>query len=192
MNVIQALISSSIRIAILKTLVINPQNSYNINELSRMTGFALRGVDKELKNLLSGGILEKSVVGNQHRYQLNPNCSIYPEIKAIIVKTVGIAYVIKKALDPVKKRIDRAFIYGSFASGDFGIESDVDLFVVSDLSGLELTKVLSDAQDTIGRSINIAHFKWDEFSRRKKEKDHFISNVTSGPIINIMGQVDES
>jgi len=192
MKVIQSLISSSVRIAILKTLTINPRDSYNINELSRMTGFSLRGADKELKNLLSGGILKKRVVGNQHRYQLNPLCSIYPEIKAIIVKTVGIADVIKKVLDPLRKNIDHAFIFGSFASGDFEIESDVDLFVVSDLSGLKLTKVLSEAQDTIGRSINIAHFKGDEFSRRKKRKDHFISKVTSGPTINIIGKMDGS
>ncbi|MFO7980735.1 MAG: nucleotidyltransferase domain-containing protein [Candidatus Aminicenantes bacterium] len=192
MNVINALISSNIRISVLKTLVINPQKSYNINELSRITGFAIRGVDKELKNLLLGGILEKSVVGNQHRYQLNQQCPIYSELKAIIVKTVGVSDVIKKALDPVKKSIDRAFIYGSFASGDFGVESDVDLFIISDLSGMEITKLLSDAQNTIGRSINTAHFKWDEFIRRKKEKDHFISNVTRGPIINIIGQGNES
>lgn len=157
-----------------------------------MTGFAIRGVDKELKNLLLGGILEKRVVGNQHRYQLNQQCPIYSEIKAIIVKTVGVADIIKKALDPVKESIDRAFIYGSFASGDFGVESDVDLFIISDLSGIELAKVLSDAQDTICRSINTAHFKLDEFRRRRKEKDHFISNVTRGPIINIIGYGNES
>ncbi len=98
------MISSSIRIAVLKTLVINPQNSYNINELSRMTVFAIRGVDKELKNLLLGGILEKRVAGNQHRYQLNQQCPIYSEIKAIIVKTIGVTDIIKKAgFVPIKK-----------------------------------------------------------------------------------------
>ncbi|MFO7981205.1 MAG: nucleotidyltransferase domain-containing protein [Candidatus Aminicenantes bacterium] len=192
MTIIKSLISSNIRIAILKILVINPQDSFNINELSRMTGFALRGVDKELKNLQSGGILKKRIVGNQHRYQLNPLCPVYSEIKAIIVKTVGIANIIKEALNPLRKKIDYAFIFGSFASGDFGSESDVDLFIVSDLSGLKLTKALSKAQDTLGRSINIAHFKGDEFNRRKKRKDHFISKAISGPIINIIGKVDGS
>lgn len=191
MNSIQALLSSKIRIGVLKILTIAPDESYNINELSRKTGFAVRGVDKELKNLLAGGILKKRIMGNQHQYQINPDCPIYAEIKKMIVKTVGIKDVVEEALKSLLKKIDYAFIYGSFASGDFNAESDVDLFVVSDVAGLELTKIISRVQETINRSVNLAHFSKDEFRRRKKEKDHFVTSVINGQVINIIGKVDE-
>jgi predicted nucleotidyltransferase len=189
---IHALVSSRIRTELLRILSVHPNDSYNINELSRISGFSLRGVDKELKNLLNGGILSRNIVGNQHRYQLNPHCPIYPEIKKIIAKTVGIADVIKTALDPIENEIDQAFIFGSFASGDYGNESDIDLFIVSDISGLRLSEVLSGAQNETGRMINIAHFRCDEFNRRKESKDHFITQVIKGPRIEIKGHLDES
>jgi predicted nucleotidyltransferase len=191
MNAIQALLSSKVRIEVLKNLTISPDESYNINELSRKTGFAVRGVEKELKNLLAGGILKKRIIGNQHQYQINPDCPIYAEIKNMIVKTVGIKDVVEKSLKPLEEKIDYAFIYGSFASGEFSAESDVDLFVVSDVSGLELTKIITGIQETINRTVNLAHFSQDEFKRRRKEKDHFVMNVITGSIINIIGRADE-
>jgi predicted nucleotidyltransferase len=189
---IRSLISSKIRIELLKILVLNPESSFNINELSRRTGFSIRGVDRELKSLFSGGILTKIVSGNQHRYQLDPSCPINREIKGIIIKTVGITHVLKKALEPVEEDIERAFIYGSFASGDYGNESDVDLFIVSELSGLKLAELLGPVQNEIGRSINISQFTLAEYDSRKRENDHFITRVLDGPKIIVFGRTNES
>ena len=104
MTDVRTLISSKTRIEILKILALNPESTFNINELSRRTGFSIRGVEKELKNLLAGGILRRNVSGNQHRYQLDLLCPIYQEIKAIITKTVGLAELVKQALISVEKK----------------------------------------------------------------------------------------
>ncbi len=189
---IYRLISSRIRIELLRILVLDPESAFNINELSRRTGFSLRGVEKELKNLLSGGILKREVTGNQHRYQLDPLCPIQREIKRLIIKTVGVAALLKKALGSAEHEIDRAFIYGSFASGDYGNDSDVDLFIVSELSGLELAERLGNVQNEIGRPINVSQLTSDEYKQRKVENDHFLTRVLEGPKIAIIGDIDES
>lgn len=192
MTDIRALISSKIRIEILRILSLNPDSKYNINELSRITEFSPRGVEKELKNLLSGGILKKEVAGNQHRYQLDALCPIYLEIKNMIIKTIGIADVIKKALRPVAPNIEHAFIYGSFATGEYRNDSDVDLFLVTGISGLKLAELLGDLQNELGRSINISQFTSDEYRQRLAQKDHFLSRVIEGPRIEIIKQKNES
>lgn len=189
---IHALISSRIRIELLKILALKPESRFNINELSRQTGFSIRGVEKELKNLLSGGILRKEVSGNQHRYQLDPLCPINREIKGIIAKTVGIAELVKQALKSVEQKIPRAFIYGSFASGDYGNDSDVDLFIITEVSGVKLAEMLGDVQTKVGRSINVAQFTLDEYNRRKEQNDHFLIRVLESPKVNIFGHEDES
>jgi predicted nucleotidyltransferase len=191
MTDVRTLISSKIRIELLKILALNPESTFNINELSRRTGFSLRGVEKELKNLLTGGILRREVSGNQHRYQLDLLCPIYQEIKSIITKTVGLTELIKQALISVEKKIELAFIYGSFASGDYGNESDVDLFVVTELSGLKLAELLGEVQNEIGRSINVSQFSAGEFKQRKEQNDHFLNRVLLGPKIHIFGHIDE-
>ncbi|MFC1816608.1 nucleotidyltransferase domain-containing protein [Thermodesulfobacteriota bacterium] len=192
MTEIQALISSNIRIELLKIMALSPNSAFNINELSRRTQFSLRGVEKELKNLLSGGILKREITGNQHRYQLDPRCPILQEIKGIITKTVGVVELIKNALKSVEKDITKAFIFGSFASGDYGYESDVDLFMVTGLTGLEVAGLIGDLQNEIGRAINVSQFSPEEFDRRKQNNDHFLSQVLKGPKIYIIGQSDES
>lgn len=189
---IHTLISSRIRVELLKILAINPESTFNINELSRRTGFSPRGVEKELKNLLSGGILRREVSGNQHRYQLDPVCPINREIKGIITKTVGIAALVKQALRSVEQKIHLAFIYGSFASGDYGNDSDVDLFIVTELSGLKLAELLAEVQNEVGRSINIAQFTIHEYDQRREQNDHFLTRVLEGPKIIIFGHEDES
>jgi predicted nucleotidyltransferase len=105
---------------------------------------------------------------------------------------VGVAELLGQALRPVKHKIDRAFIYGSFASGDYGNESDVDLFIVSKLSGLKLAELLGDVQNEIGRSINVSQFTSDEYNQRKENNDHFLTRVLEGPKITIIGDIDES
>ena len=184
---LKALISSNTRIALLRVLVLNPEGSLHISELIRRTGFSPRGVEKELKNLLAGGILKKEVTGNLHRYRLDPECPIAPEIRALIVKTVGIGDLIKEALKPLERKIELAFIYGSFASGDFGNESDVDLFILGEVSGMQLAKILAPVQNQIGRSINVSQFTPVEYRRRKEQHDHFVTRVLEGPRIPLVG-----
>ena len=189
---IHHLISSKIRVEILSVLALNPESSFNINELSRVTGFSLRGVDRELKNLLSGGLLRREISGNQHRYQLDPACPIHKEVKGIIAKTVGVADVLKKGLVQVRDEIHLAFIYGSFASGDYGNESDVDLFIVSDVSGVKLSELLGPLQEQFGRPINTSQFSLLEYQQRKDKGDHFVSRVLDGPKVVLFGSLNES
>ncbi len=189
---IHHLISSKIRVEILSVLALNPESSFNINELSRVTGFSLRGVDRELKNLLSGGLLRREISGNQHRYQLDPACPIRKEVKGIIAKTVGIADVLKKGLAQVREEIHLAFIYGSFASGDYGNESDVDLFIVSDISGIKLSELLGPLQEQLGRAINTSQFSLLEYQQRKEKGDHFVNRVLDGPKAVLYGSLNES
>jgi predicted nucleotidyltransferase len=188
---LRALISSKTRIELLKILVLNPESAFHINELSRRTGFSPRGVEKELKNLLSGGILKKEVSGNQHRYQLDPQCTINSEIRGLVLKTVGVSDVIKKALSSVEDKIDIAFVFGSFATGDYGNASDVDLLVVSNLSGVKLAELLGPAQNEIGRPINVSQFTPSEYRQRRESEDHFLIRALEGPRITIIGHIDE-
>ena len=192
MTDLRALISSKTRIELLKILALNPGSAFHINELSRRTGFSPRGVERELKSLLSGGILKREVSGNQHRYQLDPQCAINREIRGLVSKTVGVSDVLKRALSSVEDKVEIAFVFGSFASGDYGNESDVDLLLVSNLSGVRLAELLGPAQNEIGRPINISQFTHDEYRQRRRRGDHFLTRAMEGPRIVIIGRVDDA
>lgn len=189
---IHALISSKIRIALLKIVALNPDSAFHVNDLIRRTGFSPRGVEQELKNLLSGGILKREISGNQHRYRLDPQCPIKAEVQGIVLKTVGLSDVIRTALSPVEEDIHLAFVFGSFASGNYGNESDIDLLVVSALAGIKLAELLGPVQNELGRSINVSQFSPAEYKRRLEKNDHFLTRVTEASRITIIGPEDES
>jgi predicted nucleotidyltransferase len=121
--------------------------------------------------------LKKEVSGNQHHYHLDSSCPVYPEIKSLVLKTVGLCDVLKRALAPAEDHIELACVFGSFAKGDYGNESDVDVLLVSDLPGVELAKLTGPVQNEIGRAVNVSHFSVEEFRRRKQEKDHFVTRI---------------
>jgi predicted nucleotidyltransferase len=92
----------------------------------------------------------------------------------------------------VEDKIDIAFVYGSFASGDYGNNSDIDLFVVSDLSGVKLAELLGPVQNETNRAINTSQFTPTEYNQRKQGNDHFLTQVLNGPRIVIIGDMNES
>ena len=55
-------------------LLLNPDVSYHVRELARLTGTS---PGKELTKLTTGGILQRKKVGNQVHYSANLSCPIF-------------------------------------------------------------------------------------------------------------------
>ena len=54
----------------------------------------------------------------------------FSDLRAAVVKTLGVGDVLREALAPLAREIGLAFVYGSTAAGDDTAASDVDLFIV--------------------------------------------------------------
>ncbi len=80
-----------------------------------------------------------------------------------------------------------AFVFGSLAKGDAKAESDVDLMVIGELGLRPLTKLISGIAEKVGREINPHVMTPQEFSKRRREKDHFVFSVLSAPRIFVKG-----
>ena len=72
----------------------------------------------------------------------------------MIIKTVGVADILKEALSPLSKKIKAAFMFGSFVQGTERNDSDVDIMIIGDTTFAEVTSALSDAQTKLSREVN--------------------------------------
>ena len=63
--------------------------------------------------------------------------------------------------------------------------------IIGKVSLRSLSKWLSSVTDEIGRDINPHILSIDEFKKRKKEGDHFLSTVLKSPRLFIIGNEDE-
>lgn len=172
----------------LKVLLLDPGNSFYLRELAQKSDVPLRSAQIEVKRLTDAGILEREAKGRQTYYRINENCPIIPELRLMFIKTVGIADVIRDALLPESDSISYAFIYGSFAKGDIHRASDIDLFVIGNVTLRRLTALLKKVN--LYRIINSTVMSEAEFKERKAEGEHFIASLLKSPKIFLIGDED--
>lgn len=189
-GILQPLFSSQTRIRLLSVLFLNPGQSFYNRQLERIIpGLPLR---RELMKLESVGLLTSWREGNQKRYRLNPDFPIYEELRRIFLKTAGLGDIIREHLSKVKG-VELAFIYGSFAKGEEHAGSDIDVMVVGEASGMELSVAFGKIEEELGRlgGVNYSLYERAEVKQRLTQREGFISAVFSEPKIMIQGDPDD-
>jgi predicted nucleotidyltransferase len=178
--------------SILGLLFGQPDRPFHFQEIRRRIKAAGVGsVQREVRILAEVGIVDRSKVGRQVYYQANRRHPIFPELRALIAKTVGVFEVLRSALEPLRNRIRFAFVYGSFARRDDNGESDLDLLIVGPVSLEEVLEKLGHAERILGRTINPALYSEEEFRERLGSGNHFLTAVVRGEKIFLMGGDDD-
>jgi predicted nucleotidyltransferase len=77
------------------------------------------------------------------------------------------------------------------ANGTDKAQSDVDLLVIGTVGLRGLSRLLSSVSGKVGREVNPHVFTVEEFARRKKARDHFISTVLRGSKLFVVGSEHE-
>jgi predicted nucleotidyltransferase len=181
-----ALFSSRVRAKVLVVFFLSPGEKHNAWELAQRLGENYSAVWKELVRLETAGILTSDQRGNAKDYQVNPACSIAPELGAIVLKTEGVGAVIKEKLQEMG-RIEDAFIYGSFASGEADASSDLDLMIIGEANLDQLAPIISALEKDLNRPINYLIYSKEEWNEKLVLKDPFWERVTNGPKIFLVG-----
>lgn len=181
---------SEARVKILKLLLLAPDTSFYIKEMSTRVGLAFSMVYKELAKLKNLGLVIEERKGKLRLFKINKQSLLYEDLKMIFIKTVGLGDIVTEHLQKLDK-IRYAFIYGSFARGQQLKTSDVDLLIIGDLDEEELIKAISEMEKSLGREINYILWSEREFERRAKTKHHLLTEIADNSIIGLVGDVDE-
>lgn len=176
---------------VLSLLFGRPDESFFVREVARKTGVALGAVQKELMALTAAGVLERSVRGRQVYFSANRNSPVFPELRSLIAKTAGVVDVIRTGLQSIDASVDVAFVFGSIAKGEERGTSDIDLFVIGRAGFGDVVDALTESQRALGRDINPVVQSSEEFTRRVRAKDHFVTAVLQTPRLFVIGDDHE-
>lgn len=88
------LLFTAYRRQVLGLLLLRPDDSLHVREISRLTGVPAGSLHRELRTLTEAGLLLREPLGNQVRYRANRVAPLYPEL----------AEIFRKAATPEKKR----------------------------------------------------------------------------------------
>lgn len=182
-----------VRQRVLAVLFAKPDQSFYANEIISIAQSGTGAVQRELADLSEAGLITVTKVGNQKHFQANTKSPVYAELRGLVLKSVGLADVLRRALDPLADHIEIAFIYGSLANQTDKTQSDVDVLLVSaTLSYSEVFAGLEIASQQLKRNINPTLYTPDEFAQRLDQDQAFITRVMQQPKIWLIGQLEQT
>lgn len=181
------LLGSEARAKVLTTLLLGAQDRYYVRDLARRIGIQPTAVSRELLTLEKLGLINRHTEGRRLYCEINRAASVLPELRVLTLKLGGIAEALRTALEGHRSAIRWAFLYGSMATGRETAASDVDLFVIGDISSFVLTELLRPTSEVLGREINQYQITTEEFFEKRRAGHHFVTRVLAGPKLDLIG-----
>lgn len=191
MSIAAALFSDS-QARLFRWLFGQPERSFHLSELRRLTDLGSASLQRELNRLAEAGLILSERVGNLRRFQANPHSPVFAELVTLTRKTLGAAPLLHEALQPIAARLTNAYIYGSVARQTDTANSDIDLLLVGeDLSLNEILTLLLPLESQLGRKINPSCYTPAEYAKRLAEPDSFINRVLAQPTLPLIGNAHD-
>lgn len=185
MNQLSEILSSRTRAEIFRLLFGTVEEELHLREIQRRSGLNESTIRQELRKLVRLDLVKRRKDSNRVYYKARKSNPLYPELRNLVLKTVGLTDVLRSALQD--ERIQVAFVFGSIADGKETADSDVDLFVIGQLGLRGISELLSGISEKIGREINSHVMSVNAFRKRIETGEHFISRVIESPKLFILG-----
>ena len=185
-EILERLFSSRTRIGLLSLFFSQPDRRYYVRQIARELKRDISGIKRELDNLERAGILASEKVGNLRYYAANRHALLFPEIKGIIDKTVGVAATMEEVLKGVAG-VRSAYLYSRNSHPPGEGPGDIDLLIVGQVDLREINEVVTHLEGKLGRQINYTVFDEAEYERRRTEGDPFLSAILQGRRVILVG-----
>ncbi|HQO27672.1 MAG TPA: nucleotidyltransferase domain-containing protein [Candidatus Pacearchaeota archaeon] len=179
---------SKTRKKIILLLFYNPHKSYYLREIARLIGVSAGQARQELEKLKKSGVLLSEKRGNLVYFQVNTASPLYRDLKNVIDKTIGLKVILAEELKKLAG-LDFAFLFGSYVKGDFGPESDIDLYLIGEVKEEEVHQAVKAAEQRIYRAVDYHLADQEEF-REKLARTFFHQEILKNYIL-IIGDEDE-
>ena len=187
--ILNTLIGSKGKVALLSVLLDGKQRRIHIRELARNSGLSAPSLMREAKSLVRIGLLREERDGNRVDYLANVDSPLYTSLSELVCRTTGPELALRESF--AESDNDVVFIYGSRAKGNERTDSDYDVFVIG-REGLRKTAArVGEVANRIGIEVNPYVMATKEFKQRLSVGDHFLSEVMASPKIFLKGDEDE-
>jgi predicted nucleotidyltransferase len=189
LDMVSRLLFGSTRREVLALLLGRPDERFYLREILRAVGGGSGAVQRELKQLVEAGLIEREARGHQVYFSANREAAIFSELQAIVEKTAGAVDVLRASLAMLiaQRRIELSLIYGSVAGGRKHAKSDVDLLVVGDVPLADLVPALRAAEARLGREVNPTVYPLREFRDKLRRGAPFLRRILAGPKLFVAG-----
>jgi predicted transcriptional regulator len=159
-NLLSGIISSKTRIKLLMRFFFNPKTRSYLRELAKEFNVSSNAVREELNQLTSTNLLKSEKNGRQVHYMANTEHTLFPELKSMVSKVMGIDQVIDGIVNRLGD-LERAYLIDDYAEGkDTGI---IDILLVGNIDQYHLNDLSRKTERYINRKIRSLVLSKDEY-----------------------------
>jgi len=160
-NLFSGIISSKTRIKLLIRFFFNPETKSYLRELAKEFDISTNSIREELNQLTSTNLLKSEKSGRQVHYMANKEHPIFPELKSMVSKVMGIDQVIDGIVERLVD-LECAYLIDDYAEGkDSGI---IDLVLIGNIDQFHLNDLSRKTERYIKRKIRSMVISREEFS----------------------------
>ena len=158
-NLLAGLIASKTRIKLLMRLFFNPKARSYLRELAKEFNVSTNAVREELNQLKKTNLLKSEKNGRQVYYMANTEHALFPELKSMVSKVMGIDQVIDSIISRLGN-LEKAYLVDDYAEGkDTGI---IDIILIGDIDQYHLNDLSRKTEKYIKRKIRTLVISKDE------------------------------
>lgn len=173
-NLFAGIISSKTRIKLLVRFFFNPKTKAYLRELSKEFNLSTNAVREELNQLTKSKLLTSEKNGRSVYYKANNKHPLFPELKAMVGKVMGIDQVIESILTRLGA-LEKAYLIDDYAEGkDSGI---IDLVLVGNIDPYHLNDLSRKTERYINRKIRslvLNDVEYERFLSRLQNRPHLL------------------
>ena len=181
------LLRSQVQGDLLALLYLRPDREYSLTEAAARIGASVKAVHHEASRLVEAGFLADRRLGNVRLLRAATETPLARPLTDLLAVTYGPLPVLTDALTAIPN-IERAFIYGSWAAryrGEPGpVPNDIDVLVIGTVDPDELDRVAQQAQQRLGRRVNIRRVRPAAW-RQAHPSDPFLRSVRERPTVEL-------
>src|SRR4030042_2797378 len=138
-SLFSGLISSKTRIKLLVRFFFNPAIRSYLRELAKEFNLSTNAVREELNQLTKTNLLKSHKNGRNVYYAANPDHPLFPELKSMVSKVMGLDQVIEGIVRRLGD-LESAYLIGDYAEGkDTGI---IDLLLIGRIDQYHLNDLI--------------------------------------------------
>ena len=169
---------------VLATAFLAP-DALNVSEIAKSQSLSYSVVQREIDRLEGAGIVHSERFAQSRVVRVNDRHRLYPELRALLLKSYGPEAVLAELLDRVGG-VEAAYLFGSWAAryhGEWGpAPADVDVLVVGQPDPREIEDLAADAEDRLGMRVEpvvVAPDAW------RTARTPFVRTVRDRPLLPI-------
>ena len=161
----------------------SPSEKFYMREIARLANKNPSGVKRELDKLEAMGLVISEREGNLKYFSANTKSRLFPELKGLIAKSLGLPGALKTVLKASEAKT--AFIYGPYTlNNDM---PSLDLFIVCDSNHID--KSLGEIEKRFGRKIKYKIMTSSEYRTKKKIGNRQLKKLLNAKKILLLGRV---